>query len=570
MAHVGFGRIRVEKRCDFQPYFSSLGTVIPDGASALSETFDYIIVGAGSAGAALAARLAERTSHSILLLEAGGSDLHPYVQIPIGYGKVYYDSRVNWKYLTEPVAGLAGKPSYWPRGRVMGGSSSINAMVYVRGHPADYDRWAEDAPGWGWSDVEPLFRRMESWTASDDPMRGREGPLPVASVADQAHPICGAYFDACAAEGIAHNADYNAASMEGAANFQITTHRGRRASTARCYLRPALRTHRHLKLMKHAQVTRVLFEATRASGVRYRRGGREETASARAEIILCGGAINSPQLLQLSGIGPGGVLAANDIPVRAERAGVGRNLQDHLGYDHLYRCTVPTLNQELGPWYGKLWAGLKYLTTGRGPLALSLNQAGGFVTLEDSGEGPDIQLYFSPVSYTRAPAGTRPLMSPDPFPGFLLGYNPCRPTSRGHLAIRSPDPLANPEIHPNYLDTEHDRALMLAGARLIRRIAAAAPLDAIIDTRIAPDDSVADEAALLAHIRENAWTVFHPCGTCRMGDDPEAVVDTQLRVRGVEGLRVADASIFPTIPSGNTNAPAIMVGERAADLLYTD
>lgn len=535
----------------------------------MADSFDYIVVGAGSAGSALAARLAERGRHSVLVLEAGGSDLHPYIQIPIGYGKVYYDARVNWKYLTEPVPALAGKQSYWPRGKVMGGSSSINAMVYVRGHYGDYDDWAGHAPGWGWSDVEPVFRRMENWTASNDPGRGQGGPLHVASVEDQAHPICGAYFNACEAVGIPRNTDYNAASMHGAANYQITTKNGRRASASRCYLRPALRTHRNLELICNAQVTRINFEGHRASGVTYKRGGREVVAKARGEVILCGGAINSPQLLQLSGIGPAEVLSNHNIAVRVDSDDVGENLQDHLGYDHLYRCRIPTLNQALGPWYGKLWAGMRYLFTGRGPLALSLNQAGGFVALSDGADSPDIQLYFSPVSYTRAAPGTRPLMSPDPFPGFLLGFNPCRPTSRGRITIRSPDPMMHPEIHPNYLATEHDRALMMGGVRLIQKIAAASPLDEIIEKRIAPAPEVTDDDALFQHVRENAWTVFHPCGTCRMGSDELAVVDAQLRVRGVDGLRVADASVFPTIPSGNTNAPAIMVGERASDLIMS-
>ncbi len=535
----------------------------------MADEFDFIIVGAGSAGAALAARLTEDGRHTVLVLEAGGSDRNFWVQMPLGYGKVYYDARVNWKYTTDPVPGLNDKPSYWPRGKVLGGSSSINAMVYVRGHHRDYDTWGETAPGWSWSDIAPTFKRMESWSGGADDLRGGDGPLAVSDVSAQAHPICAHYYDAARQIGLSVNPDYNGADMEGAASYQITTKDGLRASTARCYLRPAMKRP-NLRVETKAHATRILIDQNRATGIAYRQHGQTKTATARHEVILCGGAINSPQLLQLSGIGPAALLSQHGITPIHDAPQVGQNLQDHLGYDHLYRATVPTLNQSLRPWWGKLRAGLQFLLTRRGPLSLSLNQAGGFVTLTEGTDWPDIQLYFSPLSYTRAPAGTRPLMSPDPFPGFLLGFNPCRPTSRGHMAIRSADPLTPMQIHPNYLDTEADRALMLAGTRLIRQLAATTALQSIIDTRITPSPDTNSDADLLTHIRDNAWTVFHPCGTCRMGCDPASVVDERLCVRGVTGLRVADASIFPTIPSGNTNAPAIMVGERASELILKD
>ena len=358
--------------------------------------------------------------------------------------------------------------------------------------------------------------------------------------------------------------------MEGAALYQITTKGGRRASAARCYLRPAMRR-ANLKVETGAHVTRILFEGRRAVGVEYLRRGQPLRAMARGEVILSGGAINSPQLLQLSGIGPGAVLQRHGIGVLHDAPHVGRNLQDHLGVDALYRARVPSLNQELRPVLGKLWAGLRYVMTRKGPLSLSLNQGGGFVRVMEGAERPDLQLYFSPVSYTRAPAGTRPLMNPDPFPGFLLGFNPCKPTSAGYLQIRSPDPLAPPEMYGNYLDTDYDRAVMLAGFRLIRRIAQTPALSAVIEEEIMPGRHVDSDGDLADSIRETSWTVFHQCGTCRMGRDPaQSVVDARLRVHGVEGLRVADAAIFPTIPSGNTNAPAIMVGERASDLILQD
>jgi len=533
----------------------------------MDDSFDFIVVGAGSSGCALAARLSEDGRYSVLLLEAGGSDRRFLVQMPLGYGKVYYDARVNWKYETEPVPGLHGRRSYWPRGKVLGGSSSINAMVYVRGHPGDFDNWA--VPGWDWASVAPVYRRMEDWQGGGDPLRGKGGPQSVTDTRGTVHPLCDTYFEAAQQAGLTLASDYNGASMEGAALYQITTRDGWRASAAKSYLRPA-RKRRNLHVMTRALVERIGIEDGRATGVRYRRGGAVRVARARREVILSGGAVNSPQLLMLSGIGPGEALSRHGITVQHDAPQVGQNLQDHLGYDHLYRSTVPTMNQMLRPWHGKLREGLRFLLTRKGPLALSLNQAGGFVTVEEASHAPDIQLYFSPVSYTRAPVGTRPLMTPDPFPGFLLGFNPCRPTSRGHLSLNAADPAAAPDIHPNYLDTDYDRRMMVAGTRLIRRLAATAAFSEVIDRRIVPEADDDTDAAILDHVRGAAWTVFHCCGTCRMGTDAGSVVDERLRVRGVEGLRVADASIFPAVPSGNTNAPSIMVGERASDLILED
>lgn len=533
------------------------------------DRFDYIIVGAGSAGSVLANRLSEDGTKEVLVIEAGGTDSNFWVQMPIGYGKAYTDARINWKYETEPVPGLGGKSSYWPRGKVMGGSSSINAMVYVRGHQQDYDDWGAEAPGWWWSDVAPIFRRMESYEGGGE-TRGTEGPLHVSNVAGDVHPLCRTYLAAAAQAGIPFNEDYNGPAMEGASLYQITTKGGLRASASRCYLRPALKR-RNLRLETHAHATRILIEAGRATGVEYRQNGAIRTAFADGEVLLCGGAINSPQLLQLSGIGPGALLAGLGIATVLDAPEVGRNLADHLGADLHFRARVPTLNQVLGPWLGRMKVGLQFLLMRRGPLTLSVNQGGGFVRMMKGADRPDIQLYFSPVSYTRAAPGKRALMKPDPFPGFLLGINPCKPTSRGHLAIRSADPFAPPEMHPNYLATEHDRDMMRQGLRLARRIAGTKAFLHVIDAEISPGPEVESDAALDGFIRDNAWTVFHQCGTCRMGrDGVRSVVDERLRVHGIAGLRVVDASIFPSIPTGNTNAPAIMVGERGAELILED
>ncbi|MCL4132202.1 UNVERIFIED_CONTAM: hypothetical protein GTU68_062168, partial [Idotea baltica] len=359
--------------------------------------FDYIIVGAGSAGSVLANKLSESGRDSVLLLEAGPSDRRMYVQMPLGYGKVYYDKNVNWKYQTEPVPALNNRPSYWPRGKVLGGSSSINAMVYVRGHPNDYQEWSENASGWNWSDVEPVFRRMEDWSEGANDYRGAGGPLSVQDISDDAHPLCQSYIDAAMQCQIPFNADYNAQSMNGASLYQITTKNGLRASSAASYLHPA-KPRPNLKIETAAHATKIEFETKTATGVLYEQGGQLHSVKARREIIICGGAINSPQLLQLSGIGPAPLLQEHGISVVHENAEVGRNLQDHLGADLVCRTNVDTLNQQLRPLLGKLKVGLEFLFKRTGPLTLSLNQAGGFLSTNKASATPDLQLYFSPVS----------------------------------------------------------------------------------------------------------------------------------------------------------------------------
>ncbi len=530
--------------------------------------FDFIVVGAGSAGCVLANRLTASGCHTVLLLEAGGSDQRFWLKAPIGYGRSFYNPAVNWMYRTEPDPALAGRQGYWPRGKVLGGSGSINAMVFVRGQPRDFDDWAAlGNPGWAWNDVLPYFRAMEDSAHGPNAARGVGGPLHVSDVSGDVHPLCETYLRAGEQVGLTRNHDINGTSNEGVAINQITTRRGLRESASTAYLRPA-RGRANLWLETGAHVTRVLFDGRRASGVAFVQRGQERRCSARHEVVLAGGSINTPQILHLSGVGPGAALQALGIAVLADSPAVGQHLQDHLCIDYVYRSRVPTLNSELGTWRGKLWAGIRYLALRRGPLALSINQGGGFFRSRADLAHPNMQLYFSPLSYMRAVPGRRALTAPDAFAGFSICAQPCRPTSRGFVELRGIDPLQAPRIVPNSLATQHDRDEMLEAALFLRTLAAAPALRAVIDHEILPGPAVQTHAQVMEDVAHRASTVFHPVGTCRMGPDPrQAVVDHQLRVYGLQGLRVVDASVFPTLTSGNTNAPTIMLAEKAADMV---
>ena len=534
------------------------------------ESYDFIVVGAGSAGSALAARLSESGRHKVLLLEAGPDDRRFWIQVPIGYGRSFYDPRVNWMYMTEAVPALAGRPSYWPRGKVLGGSSSINAMVYVRGQAEDYEDWrAAGNPGWGWDDLLPLYKRMEchAWGESDD--HGGAGPLFIKAPSTELHPTCEDFLRACEEAGQSRNPDFNGPRQEGVGTYHITVKGGRRMSAARAYLWPA-RGRSNLRIETDAEARRVLFDGRRAVGVEYMKHGRVQTARAGAEVVLSAGAVNTPKLLLLSGVGPAEELSRVGIAPILDSPAVGRHLQDHFDVGLIYRSRVPTLNNQLHPWWGKLWAGMKYVAARRGPLALSLNQAGGFVRSRPELTRPNLQIYFSPLSYLKAPPGTRPLMNPDPYAAFHMSASPCRPTSRGVLYLKSPDPADAPEIHPNYLATEHDVQEVIEGLRFLRRIAETPTMRRLIAAEVPPNPAGRDDDSLLAYARNHGVTVFHPAGTCRMGPDSKScVVDPKLRVHGVGALRVADASIFPTLPSGNINAPAILTGEKASDLILS-
>ena len=537
----------------------------------MDGAFDYVIVGSGSAGSVLAERLGQDPRRRILVLEAGGSDLRFFVQMPLGYGKTFYDRRVNWAYQTEPDPGLAGQRDYWPRGRILGGSSSINAMVYIRGHASDYEDWkAAGNPGWGWDEVRAAYRAMEDNEAGADEWRGAGGPLFVSANRADTHPLVARYIAACEGVGLRHNPDFNGAEQEGAGIYQLTVRGGRRNSAARAFLHPAVRRG-NVQVLTGAQATRVLWEGRRAVGVEYIRGGARQVARARAEVILAGGAINTPQLLMLSGIGPGAMLGAQGVGVLVDNPNVGAHLNDHQGLNYTYRMKVPTLNDALRPWWGKAWVGALYLLARRGPLAKSINAGGGFFRTDPGQSRPNMQLYMQAFSTLLPKPGERPILTPDPFPGMSLGLSNCRPTSRGRIELASPDPLAPPRIVARAYDTDQDVAEMLAAVKMLRRIAAAPPLAEVIAEELRPGPAVQADADLIADFRARSGTVYHPSCTARMGPEPaQAVVDAHLRVHGVEGLRVCDASVFPTLIAGNTNAPAMMVGWKGAEIIAAD
>lgn len=530
--------------------------------------FDYVIVGAGAAGCVLAERLTANGKHRVLLLEAGGSDRRFYIQMPLGYGKTFYDPKVNWSYEAEADDGLAGQRDYWPRGKVLGGSSSINAMVYVRGDASDFEDWkAAGNIGWGWDDVLPSFKQLEDFEGGANEYRGAGGPFYVSANLKDRHWLGKHYEAAAQAAGLPYNPDFNGATQEGVGHLQLSVKNGRRNSAARAFLRPAMKR-KNLEVITQAQVTRVVMAGKRAIGVEYMRNGKSEIAQAAHEVVLSGGAVNSPQLLQLSGIGPAEILKAYGISPLIHNANVGQHLQDHVGINYTFKMNVPTLNDALRPWWGKLRVGLQYLLTQRGPLSLSINQGGGFFKTNPSRTRPNMQLYFQAFSTLIPKTGERPLLTPDPFPGASIGLSNCRPTSRGKILIQSPDPMAKPRIVANALSTDHDTQEMLEAVKFIRTIAKQPQIADFIAEELRPGSKVQTDEELIADFRMRSGTVYHPSCTCRMGSSAlTSVVDPKLRVHGTEGLRVIDASAFPSIISGNLNAPTMMLAWKAAEII---
>jgi choline dehydrogenase len=534
------------------------------------QNTDYIIVGAGSAGCVLANRLTENGKHRVTLIEAGGSDNRFYVQLPLGYGKLFYDPAVNWMYKTEADPGLNGQQDHWPRGKILGGSSSINAMVWIRGHKEDYTEWGAENPGWGWDECLAAYRAIEDTEAGGDDWRGKGGPLFISENRKGLHWLVEDYIKACGQAGLPYNRDFNGAEQEGAGTYQMTIKSARRNSAARAFLRPAL-SRKNLSVITKAQVTRVIMEGKRAVGVEYIQGNERKELRCNAEVILSGGAINSPQLLQLSGIGAGGLLAKHGIAVVQENANVGEHLNDHQGINYTWRMKVATYNGILRPWWGKAFVGLQYFLTGGGPLAKSINHGGGFFKTRADLDRPNMQLYFQAFSTLLPRLGERPLLTPDPFQGLSIGLSNCRPTSRGSVHIGSADPLAHPVITANAFSTAHDVQEMLEAVKYLRHIAAQPALAHLIEEELRPGPMVQSDADLIDDFRQRSGTVYHPSCTARMGRDATtSVVDAGCRVHGMQGLRVIDASAFPNLIAGNTNAPSMLMGWKGAEAVLAD
>ena len=527
--------------------------------------YDYIVVGAGSAGCVLAARLSEDPATRVLLLEAGPPDRSIWIHLPIGYGKTMWDSRYNWCFYTDPEPTMNGRRIYWPRGKTLGGSSAINGLIYIRGQREDYDRWrALGNIGWGYDDVLPYFIRSEGNERGTGPFHGGDGPVCVSNIAHR-HVLIDAFIDGAASLGVPRNDDFNGAMQEGAGYFQLTTRKGWRSSAATAYLNPA-RRRPNLRIETGAYATKLLLEGRRATGVSYRQNGRDLEARCTREVLLAAGAIQSPQLLQLSGIGPPALLAQHGITVVHALPGVGENLQDHLQIRLIYECTRPiTTNDELRSLVGRIKIGLQWLFARRGPLAVGINQGGCFMrALPSEAATPDIQFHVATLSADMAGGAVHP------FSGFTLSICPLRPASRGRVAIRSRDPMEPPSMQPRYLTEELDRRTTLAGMRAARAIAQSGPMRAFVRREVKPGPEAISDDALLEFARNNGATIFHPSGTCKMGNDPLAVVDARLRVQGIGGLRVIDCSIMPVLISGNTNAPVIMIAEKAVDMIRED
>ncbi|MCU0888401.1 MAG: GMC family oxidoreductase N-terminal domain-containing protein [Rubritepida sp.] len=527
----------------------------------MDET-DVVVIGSGSAGSAVAGRLAEVPGLRVTVLEAGSTDTNPWLHVPIGYAKTMYHPTISWNYQTEAEPGLGGRSIPWPRGRVLGGSSAINGLIYIRGQAEDYDTWRQmGCTGWGFDDCLPYFRRAQRQERGASALHGGDGPLSTTDLRDKGE-LSEAFIKAAEELGFPRNEDFNGTSQEGAGWYQVTVRDGFRCSAATAYLKPAVKAGR-VRLITDAHVTRILVEGGRAVGVAYRVGNEERVIRAAREVVLSGGAINSPQVMMLSGLGPAAHLQEMGIPVVRDMPAVGQHLQDHYQARLMYRASRRvTMNERVNSWLGMAAMGVQYALTRRGPLTFAAGTSGLFARVLPQSATPDVQFHFIPWSADSVKEGLHR------FPGFTISVCQLRPESRGAVTLASPDPMAKPKMLANYLSTETDRRCMVEGVKLGRRLARTAALGAYIESEHTPGASAPDtDEALLAFVREKGGTIYHPTSTCRMGADEASVVDVELRVRGVERLRIADASVMPAVVSGNTNAGCIMIGERCADFM---
>ena len=531
-------------------------------------TYDYIIIGAGSAGCVLANRLSKNPDKRVLLLEAGGRDSNPWIHVPVGYFKTLHNPSTDWCYQTAPEPALNGRCLDWPRGKTLGGSSSINGLLYIRGQRQDYDYWRQlGNAGWSYEDVLPYFKRSENQQRGESEYHGSGGELSVSNMRAR-RDVCDAFIDAAVELGVPRNNDFNGADQEGAGYFQLNARNGLRCSAAVAFLKPA-KARRNLDIVTHAHVESLCFEQSdplAVNGVRYavRRQQREALLRPGGEVILSAGAIGSPQILQLSGIGPGELLNSLGIPVRRELPGVGQNLQDHLQIRMIYQVNVPTLNDEINHFFRRMLIGMNYVFRRQGPMAMGASQVCIFCKTREELETPDIQYHFQPLS------ADKPGIEMHDYSGITASVCQLRPESRGRIEISSPDPYQYPKISPNYLATDRDRDTAIRAMRFTRRLVESQAMSAYIVAEKVPGPVAKSDAQLLEAARNISQTIYHPTSTCKMGSDEQAVVDSRLRVHGIRGLRIADASIMPAIVSGNTNAPAIMIGEKASDMILRD